>query len=71
MIRFLMNRWSCSMMLFKYGAVRQRHRRPEFTALLQLGDRAGGCWIIICCMTVTPNSALPLTTYSRPKASRP
>jgi len=25
-IRFLIKRWSCSRILFKYGAVRQRHR---------------------------------------------
>ena len=28
-MRFLMNRWSCSMMLFRYGDLRQRQRRSS------------------------------------------
>ena len=28
-IRFLMNRWSCSRMLFRYGDGRQRQRLPN------------------------------------------
>ena len=41
MIRFLMNRWSSSMMLFRLRCRSATTASTEFTGLLQLGDCAG------------------------------